>query len=183
MTSRVLLKAFLAAAFVLLAAGGARAVNPEAVLAETPPRLLSAYGLFEDARSQKPAPGVVLYRLNTPLFTDYAAKLRFVYMPEGSAAAYHEEEAFAFPVGTVLVKTFAYPADFREPEANIRLIETRLMIRKPGGWVALPYVWNEDMTEAVLKKAGARVNVETIHTSGRALSIDYRVPNVNQCKG
>ncbi|MFP4520356.1 MAG: hypothetical protein ACLFQ5_12975, partial [Oceanicaulis sp.] len=54
--------------------------------------------------------GVTPYDLNTALFSDYALKLRTVWTPEGAApAAYDAREAFEFPVGTVITKTFYYP--------------------------------------------------------------------------
>src|SRR5271170_8379690 len=49
---------------------------------------------------------VVPYDLNTPLFSDYAHKLRTVWMPANSAAKYSATETFDFPVGTIFSKTF-----------------------------------------------------------------------------
>lgn len=161
----------------------AEPVNEAAILAETPPKLLSEYRLFTDGAAQTPNDRVVPYDLNTPLFSDYAVKFRFVYMPKGTPAAYDEKGVFDFPVGTTLVKTFAYPADMRAPNKDVRLLETRLLIRKASGWMALPYVWDSEAHEAVLKKAGARIQVEWIHSDGTPRSVRYAVPNVNQCKG
>ncbi|MEO1587601.1 MAG: hypothetical protein AAFS00_09970, partial [Bacteroidota bacterium] len=54
------------------------------------PMQLSAYGLFAgDMADQIPAEGVIPYKLNTPLFSDYAEKLRFVKLPEGTSVAYN----------------------------------------------------------------------------------------------
>jgi uncharacterized repeat protein (TIGR03806 family) len=165
----------------LCQAESVRAVEMAAVMSEEAPRALSAYGLFENGPQQVPSGGVVPYSLNTPLFTDYANKYRFVFVPPGAAAQYHDRDVFAFPVGTVLVKTFAYPTD----NATIpnRLIETRLLIRKQHGWVALPYVWNDTMTDAVLAKAGKRLDVSWVGPGGEPQRTSYKVPNVNQCKG
>src|SRR5271165_2397447 len=52
---------------------------------------------------------VVPYDLNTPLFSDYAHKLRTLWMPPASAAIYSATETFDFPVGTIFSKTFYYP--------------------------------------------------------------------------
>lgn len=182
MMKRVLIAA-LAIWGAALATALAEPVNEAAILAETPPKLLSEYRLFTNGAAQTPNDRVIPYDLNTPLFTDYAVKFRFVYMPKGAPAAYDEKSAFDFPVGTVLVKTFAYPADMRAPGKNIRILETRLLIRKASGWMALPYVWDARAREAVLKKAGARIQVEWIHTDGTPRQTRYTVPNVNQCKG
>ena len=45
------------------------------------------------------------YDLVTPLFSDYAHKLRTVWMPAGQSAKYSADQAFEFPVGTILTKT------------------------------------------------------------------------------
>ncbi len=142
------------------------------VLAPDPAPTLAAYRLFTDASARTPNAGLTPYALNTPLFSDYAEKHRLVFMPPGTAAKYTSVGVLDFPVGTVLIKTFAYPAAARE-----RFVETRLLIRKADGWVPNTYVWNGAQTEARLVRVGARVAVSY---QGRA--IDYTVPNVNQCK-
>jgi len=159
------------------------AVDDVALMEKRPAKRLSEFGLFVDGPSQTPAEGVVPYDLIMPLFTDYAHKYRFVYVPNGLAAVYKGQEVFDFPVGSVLVKTFAYPADFRKPEENVRLIETRLLIHQPAGWASWAYVWNEGQTEAVLKVAGKTLPVSWIDETGTSRSTDYIVPNKNQCKG
>src|SRR4051812_23990385 len=40
---------------------------------------------------------VVPYDLNTALFTDYAQKLRTIWMPKGQSAVYNGETTFDFP--------------------------------------------------------------------------------------
>jgi uncharacterized repeat protein (TIGR03806 family) len=154
----------------------------DALLAETPAPKLADYRLFTDASGRKPNTGLTPYALNTPLFSDYAEKIRMLYLPPGKAAAYRPDGVLDFPVGATLVKTFAYPADFRRPNDQIRYLETRLLIRKATGWVALAYVWNADQTEAVLKRAGTRLDVSFTDAAGKAVHVDYAVPNQNQCK-
>jgi uncharacterized repeat protein (TIGR03806 family) len=161
----------------------ASAVSPEAILAKKPPKLLSEFGFFDDLRAQKPAAGVVPFRLNTPLFSDNAQKFRFVHVPEGKAARYDDTETFEFPVGTALIKTFAFPADYRKPDENLRLIETRVLLRQDDGWQAWAYLWNDEQTDATLKIAGARVDISTVAADGVPLAFTYSVPNKNQCKG
>ncbi|WP_332766770.1 SO2930 family diheme c-type cytochrome [Phenylobacterium sp.] len=176
------LAAILAAAVLLGAAPRAPPVALDLLLAETPAPTLDAYRLFVDAGARSPNGRVTPYGLNTPLFSDYAEKFRFVFLPPGKAAAYTAAGALDFPVGTTLVKTFAYPADFRRPGEKVRYLETRLLIRRTDGWTALAYVWNEDQTVATLKRAGTRLDVSFIDAAGRPRQFDYAVPNVNQCK-
>ena len=77
---------------------------------------------------------------------------------------------FDFPVGTVLIKTFAFAADMRRPTENVRFLETRLLIRRADGWIALPYVWNEAQTEARLSVIGANVPVSFTNEARRTPS-------------
>lgn len=147
------------------------------------PATLSEWGFFAgNLADQKPAEGVVPYRLNTPLFSDYAEKLRFVKLPPGGSARYDAQEVVDFPVGTTLIKTFYFPTDFRDPGNGRRLVETRLLIRQATGWKALEYVWNEAQTDAVLEVAGERKTVRYVDATGRTHEQEYVIPNLNQCK-
>ena len=152
------------------------------ILAPDPAGKLSDYGLFADMAAAQPAPGVVPYDLVNPLFSDHAQKHRFVFVPAGAAADYDASDVFDFPVGTVLIKTFAFAPDMRTPEAGAYRIETRLLIHKATGWAAFAYIWNEAGTEAEYAPIGGRRAIETISPSGTALTISYSVPNQNQCK-
>ena len=49
--------------------------------------------------------GVTPYDLNTPLFSDYALKQRYLFLPPGTAVRYTAQGAFDFPVGTIVSKT------------------------------------------------------------------------------
>ncbi|WP_185965158.1 SO2930 family diheme c-type cytochrome [Glacieibacterium frigidum] len=138
------------------------------VLAADPAPALADYRLFTDAGARTPNTGLTPYALATPLFSDYADKARLVFVPPGTAATYTATGVLEFPVGTVLVKTFAYGA---------RKLETRLLIRKADGWVPNTYVWNDAQDAATLKRTGARIAV-----SWQGRTIDYAVPNANQCK-
>src|SRR5262249_48631051 len=106
-----------------------------------------------------------------------------VRVPPGTSARYHDTDVFEFPVGTIIVKTFAFLHDLRDPGRGRRLVETRLLIHKPDGWVGLPYVWNDEQTEATLQVGGTTRAVRWVHTDGRERANDYMVPNVNQCMG
>ncbi len=148
------------------------------------PQKLSDYQLFEgNISNQKPNKNVYPYALNTPLFTDYAEKLRFIKLPENGSIDYHPTEVMQFPIGSILVKTFYYPLDFRKPELGRRLIETRLLIHEEAGWKALDYVWNDEQTDAFLEVAGDTKEVSYIDVNGKKKKHEYAIPNLNQCKG
>jgi len=156
-------------------------VNDAAILSDTPPELLSEYGFFQNTKDQITVPGVLPYELITSLFSDYADKHRFVYVPEGMFAAYQKNSVFSFPIGSVLIKTFSYEPVNTQTSGR-HLIETRLLIRKDTGWDALTYVWDEAGQEASLALAGKTVRANYISKEGSQLDIRYRVPNKNQCK-
>jgi uncharacterized repeat protein (TIGR03806 family) len=178
-SARVVFGVLLGACFV---AGCTREPAPVAEVA--PPEKLSEYGLFVgNGSTQEPAEGVIPYDLNSPLFTDYADKFRFVKLPSGKSARYSDTDAFDFPVGTVIAKTFAYSADARKPGENRKLIETRILKREADGWVGLPYIWNDEQTEAMLDVAGDTRDVSWIDTEGHERTNNYIIPNANQCKG
>lgn len=137
------------------------------------PRTLSEFGFFADGRGHEPASNVHPYALNTPLWSDGADKLRFIYLPEGTQLTANGDGLLQFPVGAAIIKTFA----FGEGAAR-RLIETRVLLHRADGWTALPYRWNAEQTEATLALAGGRIDLVT--PAGEAIS--YAIPNKNQCK-
>ena len=148
-------------------------VDDTAVTASAYPATLAEFGFFTDAGAQRPAKGVTPYRLNTPLWSDGAEKLRFLYLPPGAKAKANGEGLIDLPIGAALIKTFAFGQG-----DNARKIETRVLLHRADGWVALPYQWNAAQTEARLVLGGARVALTT--SQGQAIS--YAIPNKNQCK-
>ncbi|MGB1140012.1 MAG: SO2930 family diheme c-type cytochrome, partial [Halioglobus sp.] len=151
--------------------------------AEVDCRQLSDYNLFADvAEPRAAANGGVHYDLITPLFTDYAEKYRFIFIPEGQQAAYSTLDSLDFPVGTIISKTFAMPRDFLNPAAGEEIIETRLLIHRRDGWVALPYTWRDDGSDADLTLAGGTRQVSWIHSDGSTRSTNYEIPDANACK-
>jgi uncharacterized repeat protein (TIGR03806 family) len=176
MKYRIIIPACFAAAAILLAS---------AIQREKPPaEKLSDYGLFTGKLADLvPADDLVPYTLNTPLFTDYAEKLRFLRIPPGTVIPYNDSSVFDFPAGTVLVKNFFYPKDFRDPSRGREIIETRLLVRDEKGWKALPYVWNKEQTEAYLDVAGETRQVKYTDVAGKSRQHAYYIPNMNQCKG
>lgn len=143
---------------------------------------LSDYRLFADPTDPRTgANGGTIYDLNTPLFTDYSDKYRFVFLPEGAQAAYRSQEVFDFPVGTIITKTFTIPADLRIEGGDEEIIETRLLIRRTSGWKALPYIWNADKSEAELTVTGGTQMVNWIDYNGDPQSTQYVIPNSNNC--
>jgi uncharacterized repeat protein (TIGR03806 family) len=158
-------------------------VDDALIASDALPQKLSEFRLLAGPFGQTANDRVTAYTLNTPLFSDYAEKWRYLYVPAGQKIGWRDDGVLDFPVGSVLVKSFGYPADMRQPAKDVRILETRLLLRRASGWVALPYVWNADGSDAVLKRAGTRIPISWTHADGSTRSISYAVPNANQCKG
>ena len=144
------------------------------------PKFLSEFGFFQDMTNQTPAKSVHPYSLASPLFSDQTDKLRFVYVPEGERLGYVKNKVFIFPVGSTLIKTFAYLNN--EGPLEQQLLETRLLINTHEGWKAISYVWNEEQTDAKRAIAGATIPTSFINSQGKLEAVRYRAPNQNQCK-
>lgn len=144
---------------------------------------LSEYNFFKGKMSDLiPNEGVLPYELITPLFTDYAEKARFVWMPKGTSAKYNKDEVVDFPEGTVLIKNFYYHNDYTNLDKGKRIAETRLLIKYKDKWETLPYIWNTEQTEATLEVVGGIFNIEYIDATNTKQVVNYSVPNKNQCK-
>ncbi len=150
-------------------------------LEASPKKLLSDYNFFKEIEAQIPNENVIPYHLASPLFSDYTYKFRFVSMPNGEFAQYNYNEVFNFPVGTKIIKTFAYPIDDRDLSLGFQLLETRLLIKDKNGWYPLSYIWKEDQDDAELKYIGKTINAKWIDKNGVEQVNRYRVPNINQC--
>jgi cytochrome c553 len=105
------------------------------------PGTLAATGLVGEA-----VPGLSRYAPVYPLWTDGAAKRRWVSLPAGASIDASRPGAWVFPAGTRFWKEFAFGG---------RKVETRYMEkRQDGTWLYAAYVWNEAQTEATLAPAG-----------------------------
>lgn len=183
--------------------------GPQLFPADAAPVALSQWQLMQvsaEADRLQLNPAVLAYDLATPLFSDYALKLRTVWLPDGTSASYTTSGSIDFPVGTIISKTFYYPRSESAPDdstavqwtqdlltgfdgqtldlTQVRLIETRLLVHQDSGWQALPYVWNDEQTEAHLQITGD-IKRLTLHRNNNAEpgteAFAYVVPNRNEC--
>lgn len=157
-------------------------VNVTPAPAGEPHQRLSEWHLFSNVGKQAPAQRVEPYEVSSPLWSDATHKRRFLFLPDGAVIGYRDSDLWQFPVGAILVKSFGYLHDARDPSAGEQLLETRLLVHEPGGWVPLTYVWNPSGTDATLELAGDTVGVSWIDEAGATQSLDYSVPNANMCK-
>jgi len=159
------------------------------------PQRLSEWNLFSiEAGRLLPNSDSLVFRPINQLFTDYASKLRTVWIA-GDEKIMLSNSQLTYPVGTVLSKTFYYSSDetgtlSTQPEPGHefpvlqagQLVETRLLVRRSNGWEAFPYIWNQDQTEAFLRVAGGSARI-SLAQQGEQLDFTYFVPNENQCAG
>ena len=104
-----------------------------------------------------------------PLWSDGAAKRRWIWLPPGSFVDAARPDAWQFPVGTRLWKEFGYG----QP------VETRYLERlADGAWRFATYVWNEAGTDARLAPARGIVGRRSrIAPGGR-----YDIPAQDDCR-
>jgi uncharacterized repeat protein (TIGR03806 family) len=147
---------------------------------DTPFETLSAYNFFEgNFKDLNPTFGVTPYDLISPLFTDYAHKKRFIWMPNGVKASYvNDYSPLDFPTGSVLIKNFFY--DNVLPNNETKILETRIMYKKEDGWDFAKYVWNEEQTEAYFDNDGTNVNLSWLE-DGDTKTVNYRIPSRAEC--
>jgi uncharacterized repeat protein (TIGR03806 family) len=173
--------------------------NEAAALRVDCPRL-EQYGLFADPAdpTSMPQGKSVPYALNSRLFSDYSVKYRVIHLPQGTEMTYrafddgtHVNGTVAFPVGTVISKTFSF---VNEPENAETAYETRLLIKRQRAdgqryWAGLEYVWSTENGQRVAKltqggaEAPASWHFRDVD-SGRlqvGSTSSYLMPNANQC--
>ncbi len=157
--------------------------SPEGVnvdLSKVPYQKLSEYRFFVGSlKDQLPAATVIPYKPASSLFTDYALKKRFVWLPFRKKAQFVAvNKPLELPTGSVLIKTFYY--NNVQPLNNTRVIETRLMIKKAGAWIFAEYVWNDEQTEAYLQMSGSYTPISWLQNNVPK-STTYRIPSETEC--
>ncbi|WAC20738.1 PQQ-dependent sugar dehydrogenase [Luteolibacter sp. SL250] len=147
-----------------------------------PPRLLSQTGAFTDTAALVPSPALLPYAVNSPLWTDGAAKQRWISLPSGAEKVrYREQGEWDFPVGTVLVKHFALPVDDRDP-TKVKPVETRFFVHGEGGhYYGVTYRWNEAGTDAELISKRENRRFQITGKDGKKRSQTWTFPSRSDC--
>ena len=145
----------------------AQAARPERTRAGPPLRLADT-GLYADPATLTIRAGVLPFTPQYPLWTDGAAKRRWIALPPGAAIDASDARAWRFPVGTKLWKEFSFG----------RRVETRYLERTRAGWIYATYLWNEAGTEARLAPDGGLRGAHVDAANG----VRHDVPGVEDCK-
>lgn len=122
--------------------------NPDADRLTQFPRKLSETGIFASVPDQEPAAGVVPYSVRATMWQDGATTQRWIALP-GDSRVEAQKSEWAFPKGTVLVKTLSLPAAAGRP---VR-VETQLLHYDGEHWHGYSYRWNESQQDAELVSA------------------------------
>ncbi len=146
-------------------------------------------GLCVDAACTSLSAGVVEFQPRFPLWTDGAAKRRWIQLPPGTVIDDTDMDYWSFPVGTKLWKEFV--------RDGVR-VETRYAVRtgpSEGDWQLMPFAWNALQTDAVAVPdgyvnangtqhdippasacGGCHENVKSRVLGFSALQLDYNAP-------
>jgi mono/diheme cytochrome c family protein len=150
-----------AALIFLCAAAAAGAANPKL------PAKLSETGLYADFAARRVAAEVLSFTPQYSLWTDGAAKHRWIRLPAGAAIDAADPDAWVFPVGTRIWKEFAFA----------RAVETRLMELGGDGWQYGTYRWLADGSDAVLASEYGERGVYEV-----ASGVGYDLPSRYDCR-
>jgi hypothetical protein len=131
------------------------------------PTLLSETGLFSNIKEKTLNPDVKKFTPAYALWTDGAAKQRYVYMPPGGKINTTDMEFWQYPAGFKLWKDFSRDG---------KLIETRLLMKLGDGaanWYMVAFKWKDDYSDAEALPAGEM----------NAMGTQHDIPSKEQCKG
>ena len=165
--SRSRLAAAAAAAVALIVLAVSAQAVPQAATGGAPETLQDT-GLYSDFAALQVDETHLVFSPQYPLWTDGAAKRRWISLPPGSTIDASDPDAWVFPVGTRLWKEFSFAG---------RRVETRFMERRPDGWLYAAYAWSADGREAQRVSARGRRGAYPLE-GGRS----HAIPGVTDCK-
>jgi uncharacterized repeat protein (TIGR03806 family) len=144
------------------------------------PPLLSQTGAFSDTANLIPTKGLIPYDLVVAFWSDGASKLRWAAIPTGKIK-FSPTGEWAFPQGTVFIKTFELPTDAANPQIKRRL-ETRLLVCDgAGGVYGVVYKWRPDNSDADLLSASRTEEIPIKTPTGQAHNQTWYYPSRQDC--
>ena len=129
------------------------------------PQTLTETKIWKDLRSATLTDDFVPYDIASPLWSDGAAKKRFISVPPGKRVTIGEDGRVVLPVGTRLVKQFDLPN-------STRRLETRVLVVGEQTTYGVSYRWNAEGTDGDLVVEPTDETVE-----GRA----WHYPSFGEC--
>ena len=133
------------------------------------PALLSQTGLYAGEGTTRIDPLNRPFSPQYPLWSDAAAKKRWIRLPQGAAIDGSNVSRWEFPVGTKFWKEFSFDG---------RKVETRLLWRVSGErWVFASYVWNDAQTDAALAPETGIPGIAEVAPGKR-----HSIPSIADCR-
>lgn len=131
------------------------------------PPCAEALGLYVDSTCENVGPDILAYSPRFWLWSDATDKERFIRFPEGSVIDTRNRDAWVFPVGTKIWKTFSLDG---------RRLETRVMEKTESGtgafnWQFRTYRWSEDGTSVT----------EVVDGESNVLGTGHDIPSQSMC--
>lgn len=125
--------------------------------------------------------GIIPYEPSAKLWSDGTRKERFIALPGLDTIGYRDIQGWDFPEDTVIIKNFVLPLDERNPDATLRRIETRLLVKNCDQWYGFSYEWNDAQTDAVLLTTGKKKPFTITDRQGNSLAYQWQYPSRDQC--
>lgn len=174
------------AATAVAASAGYNFFNPS--IWDSIPKLISGTGMYEDILAKKISPDIVPFEVNSPLWTDGAAKDRYIAVPAGQSVIFSDTaDIYKYPNGTMVIKNFSVDTIAGDPRSRI-LFETRFTgMRRLGStdkWYLWTYRWRLDQTDADLVPAAGQSATVRVYQNGLAappFMKKWHFPSVQQC--
>ncbi len=120
------------------------------------PQTVSESGLFSNVGSQIPAAGLILYGVNSVLWSDGTAKTRFIALPGQSQIEFSASGIWKFPPNAVVVKNFYIELEKGNLDSR-HIVETRFLVKRGQAdtWDGFSYMWDLEGRDAILLEEAA----------------------------
>ncbi len=153
-----------------------------------PPQFLSQTGVFTNLTTMTAASGVIPYSVATPLWSDGAAKKRWIILPNDGVhdtaaeqIIFDDEGSWKFPAGTVFVKHFEVTTNESNP-SQVKRLETRFLVCTAGGGkYGVTYRWNAAGTDAELLSNGQGEDFTVTLQNGSTETRHWDYPSRAEC--
>lgn len=157
------------------------------------PKRFSETGFYSNMGAKTVTPEAVPFDVNTPLWSDHAAKSRWIILnPASSTKVFFQPDSdyYEYPNGTVFVKLFQQDTISGNPASRMHW-ETRVMVNKRAFdsannrvhdmWYPFSYRWNRAGTEAFLVPETGLDTALTVWAGGRKSFRKWTFPSVSGC--
>lgn len=150
-----------------------RAISFAVVLHATPKAKLSETGLYRDLAGKLVEPTHLSYTPQYPLWSDGAAKQRWLSLPPSTQIDTSMPDHWSFPISTKIWKEFSFP----KSGGGWKRVETRLMEKlEDGTWEFSSYAWSEGEEDAILVSEEGASDVYPT-----AFGTKHDIPSVESC--